>query len=391
MGQAILLRGAKQLLTLRGPRDVRRGAALHDLGVIEDGSVLIQDGIIVEVGSTRRVENLKQARAAIEIPVDDSIVMPAFVDPSLSLTLESGNGASGHPRKRKKLADFYSESLGLMRGCLQHGTLTAEVKASGGNGDLHADILALRQLSRIGNQPIGMVRTWRIDPPAISDEQARAAFRETLRALVARKMVEFIEIAAQPDETFNQPLLTLIEELGIRVKLHWRGGSARALADLVARWDPSVVSCPSNLSAAECSTLEAIPGLIVFAPGPEIVGERSDCVRELAASGAAIALASGYHPTEAPSFSMQMAIALATLRLGLAAEAAITASTINAAYAVGCGHVTGSIEHGKRADILVLSVPDYREIPRRFGINHVGIAIREGNIVLNRTRWRIGN
>jgi imidazolonepropionase len=111
----------------------------------------------------------------------------------------------------------------------------------------------------------------------------------------------------------------------------------------------------------------------------------------LAASGAAIALASGYHAARAPSFSMQMVIALATLRLGLAPEAAIIASTINAAYAVGCGHVIGSIEHGKRADILVLSVPDYREIPRRFGINHVGIAIREGNIVLNRTRWRIGN
>jgi imidazolonepropionase-like amidohydrolase len=41
---------------------------------------------------------------------------------------------------------------------------------------------------------------------------------------------------------------------------------------------------------------------------------------------------------------------------------------------------------GKRADLLVLNLPDYREIPRRFGINHVALAMRDGNLVLNRNR-----
>lgn len=390
MAQAILLRGAKQLLTLRGPKSARRGAALHELGIIEDGSVLIEDGIIVEVGSTRRLENLKRARTAIEVSVDGSIVMPAFIDPSLSLTLEHGNGHSGVPHKRKKLVDFYNESLALMRGCMQHGTLTAEVKAQGGNGHLRADVSLLQQLTRIGNQPIGMIRTWRIDDSVAAGEQARSEFRETLRAFTARKMVQFVEFSPTPEAGSDYLLLTLVDDVGIGVKLHWRGGSAEALADLLARWNPATISCPSKLDAAECALLAKMPGIVVFSPGREIIEERSDCVRELVSSGAAIALSSGYHPTQAPSFSMQMAIALATLRLGLSAEAAITAATINAAYAVGCGHVTGSLEVGKRADILVLSLPDYREIPRRFGINHVGIAIREGNIVLNRTRWKIG-
>lgn len=87
---------------------------------------------------------------------------------------------------------------------------------------------------------------------------------------------------------------------------------------------------------------------------------------------------------------MQMALSFAVLHLRLTIEQAITAATINAAHAAGVGHLTGSLEAGKRADILILTLSDYREIPRQFGINHVGMAIREGNVVFNRTRWRVG-
>jgi imidazolonepropionase len=86
---------------------------------------------------------------------------------------------------------------------------------------------------------------------------------------------------------------------------------------------------------------------------------------------------------------MQAVLTLAVLWQGLSAEQAIAASTVNAAHAVGRGHLTGTLEAGKRADLLVLNVPDYREIPRRFGINHVVMAIREGNVVFNRTRWKV--
>jgi imidazolonepropionase len=72
----------------------------------------------------------------------------------------------------------------------------------------------------------------------------------------------------------------------------------------------------------------------------------------------------------------------------LTPEEAWGAATINAAYAVGCGDITGSLEIGKQADLLILNVTDYREIPRQFGINHVAMVFRDGAIVLNRTRWR---
>jgi imidazolonepropionase len=77
---ALLIRGARQLLTLRGSAGPRRGAALGELGIIPDGALLIRDGAIEEVGPSRRVENLAVARGAVEIDVTGKVVMPGFVD-----------------------------------------------------------------------------------------------------------------------------------------------------------------------------------------------------------------------------------------------------------------------------------------------------------------------
>src|SRR5574342_100398 len=79
-GSFVLVRGARQLLTLRGPSGPRRGAQLRELGVIPDGAVLIQNGVIVSLGPARRVENLADARHAEEIDVSGFVVAPGFVD-----------------------------------------------------------------------------------------------------------------------------------------------------------------------------------------------------------------------------------------------------------------------------------------------------------------------
>jgi imidazolonepropionase len=390
VAQVFLLRGAKQMLTLRGPSGLRRGAALQDLGIIEDGSVLIRDGVIAAVGSTRRLENLKEARTAIEIPANGSVVMPAFVDASLHLSLGSANDSSEH--KRKKLAEFYDQTLSLMRACLQHGTLTAEAKANGSRGDFHSDISVLRQLSNIGNQPVAMVRTWRIAGPPLTGELRTQGFREALNAIAAKKLAQSIELMPQPGQPVQHELLSTARDKNWAVKLHWSGGPADILADYLAHFNPEAVCCPCNLSPDECSVLSRQSAAVVFSPGREIVEDPGgDAVSRLLEAGAALAIGSGYDAAQSPTFSMQMAVALAVLRSRLSVEAAIAAATINAANAVGCGHLRGSLEFGKRADVLVLNVPDYREIPRRFGVNHVGIAIRDGNLVLNRTRWKIGS
>src|SRR6185369_12106892 len=76
----LLIRGARQVVTLRGSRSPRRGLELAQLGIIPDGAVLIRRGVIEEVGPTRRVENLAAARRAVEINAAGQVVMPGFVD-----------------------------------------------------------------------------------------------------------------------------------------------------------------------------------------------------------------------------------------------------------------------------------------------------------------------
>ena len=385
MAQFILLRGARQLLTLRGPSGVRRGAALHDLGIIEDGSVLIRDGIIAAVGSTRRLENLKEARNAIEIPVNGRVVMPGFVDASLSVGLERAHDS----HKRKKATEFFDDTLALMRSCLQHGTLAADVKATADSENLRADVPVLRKLGRVGSNPVRMVRTWRIKQlPERETGQARD-FEATLGLLARRHLVHFVELTCESERAVSTPAITRMQETRVGVKLLWTGGPSEVLAGLLERLHPRTVCCLPQLTATEIEFVAKTQAIAVFATGKDVFeGPVANSARQLADAGGAIALSSGYDSASSASFSMQMSLALAVVRLGLTVEEAFCAATINAAHAAGCGHLTGSIEFGKQADLLILNVGDYREVPRQFGINNVDMAIRQGSIVLNRTRWK---
>jgi imidazolonepropionase len=385
LAQLILIRGARQLLTMRGPAEVRRGAALQELGIIEDGSILLRDGMIAAVGSTRRIENLKEARDALEISASGRVVMPGFVDAGLSISFHNPSDT----RKRKRIGDFYDETLNLMRSCLQHGTLAAELKATAGGPDLQSDVAVLRKVAKIGNYPVRLVPTWRISETAGSTDRRLANLQPTLNIMARRRFARFVEIDSNRQEDFGEEALAAAHAAKVGIKLTWKGGPACALAQAIDRFRPSTICCATNPGRDEYDILSKSNSIAVFSTGKEVFeGPAGSSVRDLADAGLGIALSSGYDSSSAATFSMQMSIALAVVRLGLTPEAALTAATINAAHAAGCAHLTGSLEHGKQGDILVMNVPDYRELPRQFGINHVDMALREGNIVLNRTRWK---
>ena len=77
---------------------------------------------------------------------------------------------------------------------------------------------------------------------------------------------------------------------------------------------------------------------------------------------------------------MQFAMALACRYMRLTPAQAIAASTINAAQAIGRAQAVGSLEEGKQADMLILSVPDYRHLGYRFGTNLVQTVIKKGHL-----------
>ncbi len=138
------------------------------------------------------------------------------------------------------------------------------------------------------------------------------------------------------------------------------------------------------LLARSHSVATLLPGV-----GFYLGSERHAPARRLIDRGAAIALATNYNPETSPSQNMQMIVALACQTLNMAPAEAITATTLNAAHALGRASSIGSLEVGKSADLLILSVPDYREIPYHFGVNVVERVMKSGRVLVERSevRW----
>jgi imidazolonepropionase len=232
-----------------------------------------------------------------------------------------------------------------------------------------------------------MVRTCCISQLPDPDDRASKRFTEALTILSRRKLVQYVELRAESEfmAASVTALFRAAEHAKLGFKLLWTGGSSDLLADFLSRFNPSTICCPGHLTFEQSLLLSSAPSTIVFSPSQELFETLGPMwARDVADAGGAIALSTGYDVRYAPTFNMQMALALAVMRLRLTPEEAITAATINAAYAAGCGDSVGSLEAGKRADLLILNVPDYREIHRQFGINHVELAIREGTIAFSR-------
>ena len=108
-----------------------------------------------------------------------------------------------------------------------------------------------------------------------------------------------------------------------------------------------------------------------YAPGRKMIEE-----------GLPIALATDFNPGTCPCENIQMIITLACLKLGMTPAQAINAVTINAAHAVGMADRIGSIEVGKQADMIILDIQDYNQIPYYFGTNHVKNVLKKGRLIV---------
>ena len=106
--------------------------------------------------------------------------------------------------------------------------------------------------------------------------------------------------------------------------------------------------------------------------------------RKLITAGVPVALASDFNPGSCFTLNMQMILSIACSQMKMTAAESIAAATINGAYSLALSDRLGSIEEGKQADIVLMNVSDYREIPYFFGVNHCVVTIKKGNLVVNK-------
>ena len=403
MGRPILVRGARQLLTLRGPFGPRRGSDLRNLGLVQDGSVLIADGLIREVGPTRRVENLAVARNAIEISAAGRVVMPGFIDSHTHLV-------SGAPHLREFEAMIAGESEGMPGGgsneieltpastlerqamriihdCVREGTTTIEAKSGFGVSEA-GELKILRVHAAINEHPIPVVSTAMVST-VFAGNGPRDYLTRLLPVVRRRRLADFVDVECEDDAYSYEEcreFLRAARQLGFGVKMHGGQRSRTRVVELALETGATSIDHLIYVDEGQTAMLARSGIVATLLPGPVFFlgGERYAQARRLIDAGVAVALATNYNPRTCPSHNMQMMIALACRAMRMTPAEAICAVTINGAHALGRADRTGSIEYGKDADLLVLSAPDYRELPYHFGVNLVETTIRRGEVIYNR-------
>lgn len=326
------------MLTLSGDDRPRRGTAARELRIINDGSVLVQDGRIVEVGSSRRLDKLTSARHAEEIDATGRVVLPGFIDASTSLLCGPPRyGGEPFSASVGVVREWSAQRMELMarnrlRQFVRGGTTTLSA-ACGYGLDEATELKALRVLCGLADRLIRIEPTFRAGweiPPEFADR--RGEYMNWL----AERMIPLVKNkrAATGIECVSE-LEAAVRETGLSFRTR-RGGHLEG------------------------------NGVEVLTPGHAPAG-----------SGP-IALSTGFDATASPLMSMQPVMWLACRYLSLTPEEAVTAATINAAHALGIADHVGSIEPGKDADLLVLQASDYRDLCWYAGVGMIGMVIKGG-------------
>ena len=360
MLQSILIRGARQLLTLRGtqnpPTGPRRGIQLSELSIIPDGALLIDRGIIQCVGPTRRLDNLAGAKKAKVIDATGMIVMPGFIDCDCQLFPPAPSKPAVSASRRK---DRMLHKIAHAARC---GTLATEIQIGPGLG-------GLEELKWLDNCEMNTISTY--VPENLS--------RKDLAPMLKKTQFQFLEIPSGGHRWTSDESQSWLEQ-------------AANLGCLMKTRTTKMESCQNLPVQQMCWEGEASSEDIQWAVTQDWVlsgspiqalkhGGGSPQWRAMVDAGVALALATGATSSIGGAVNMQLVLTLACAQMGLNIAEAITATTMNAAHAMGIQDITGSLEPGKRADLLILDVPDYHEIPYHLGINLISKVILHGKIL----------
>jgi imidazolonepropionase len=409
---------AEELLTLAdGGLKPRTGRQMRELGIVRDGALAIREGRIVAVGKTRDV--MKTFRAENIISAKGKTVLPGFVDPHTHLVfagsredefqmrvegasymeiLSSGGGILKTVRETRrarveKLVDLGLERLDTM---LAHGTTTLEAKS--GYGLSTADELKILEATRRLNQLhcMDVVSTFmgaNAVPPEYSgnsEEYVGLIIGEMIPKVVEKGLAEFCDVFCERG-TFSleqtKRILVRGKNHGLKPKIHADEMSMLGGAEIAA--DVGAVSAEhllfSSVEGIKAMVEKGVIAVLLPAAAFSLMMGRYADARLMIDCGVPVALGTGFS-ADCWVENQQLVVAMACHFMRMTPAEAITAATVNAAYAVNRASEVGSLEAGKRADVIVLNAPNHRFLGYRFGVNLVDKVIKNGRLVVDREK-----
>ena len=418
----LLIIHAGQLITCAndGPK---RGPAMLDVGLMEDGAVAVQDGLILDVGKTEDLIARYQARERLD--AQGRVVMPGFVDAHTHVVYAGDRAAEFEMRiqgatymeimaagggivstmqavREASIEQLVAETRTRLDAMLALGTTTVEVKTGYGLST-EAELKLLEAIARLDQtHPATLVPTFlgaHAVPPEYkghTDDYVDLVIQEMIPAAAAwYKSSHFAQTdapffcdvfceAGVCDAAQSRRVLEAGRAQGMLPKLHADEFENLGGVTLAVEMEATSVDHLDVTPEEEMALLASSDTVAVVIPAVNF--NLGSChfadARKLIDMGAALALATDINPGSAPCPSMPMVMAIAARYQRLLPAEALNAATINAAYAVGLGDVVGSLQPGKRADILILHARDYRRLAYEFGVNPVAVVIKEGSILL---------
>jgi imidazolonepropionase len=418
----LLIVNANELITISGNNQKpRTGKHMQNLGIIRRGGLAVKDGRIVAVGKTSEIR--KGFRAENVTSASGKIVVPGFVDPHTHLVfagsredefqmrvegasymeiLDAGGGILKTVRETRrvgvdKLLEMRFKTLDVM---LEHGTTTVEVK-SGYGLTVKDELKILRVTKRLNRlHAVDVVPTF-LGAHAIPGEYkgnpqgyVDLIIEEMIPKVAERKLAEFCDVFCEKG-IFSlgrtRRILVAGKSHNLKPMVHADEISRLGGAELAA--DIGAVSAGHLLFSSDegvkAMASKGVIAVLLPAAAFSLMARRYADARKMIDFGVPVALGTDFNPSCWVE-NQQLVIAFACHFMRLTPAEAITAATINAAHAIGRAGEVGSLEVGKKADIIILGVPNHRFLGYRFGVNLVDKVVKNGRIVVDREASQSG-
>ena len=353
---------------------------MKDLQIVSAGALLICNGVIQQAGPSRRIENLHEARNAREIDAKGQIVMPAFTSPDQALvTPESSEARLAFiSRQRLEKACRNTAASYARVGSLMIGAHTGYAE------DLRTAKKILRIHHSVQSKPL-RIRSI-LSPPAPADPDE--LIQKWLPNVARRKLAPIFDINLAPEgapQMRRREVAAVAATTGYALRVRTAGKPRADWYELASDIGALVLLSTYPVPA---EWTERLPGCLQVIQAMSEAGhshDHAELFRKSLDRGWPLALASGATRPGRSVANPQYLLHLAESRFGMTPEEAIVAATWNAACALRMSHIGGSLEPGKVADLLIMDVPDYRELAHRPGESDVHIAMSAGHVVYRRS------
>ena len=408
--------GCRQLLTCRGGVPKRK-EDLGNVGLIENGWIAGRKGRIVFVGTEKDYRrSVEFESGGLRVDGAGLVGLPGFVDShthlpfagsreeEFSLRLkgwtyqqlaEKGMGIKTTVRATRQIskANLKDACLERLDEMLLHGTTTAEAK-SGYGLNLEDEIKQLEAIREADEMhPVDLVPTF-MGAHEIPEEY-RSRKEDYIDLLIHKIIPEvrhqdlarFFDVFCEKgvfsvEET--ERLVQAAKAAGFGIKIHADeftplGGAELAAKAGAASADHLIAITDAGIEAVAKSSTAAtlLPGVSFF-----LMEEKKAPARRLIEAGAIVALATDFNPGSSMTESMLFVLQLGVFTLKMSIEEAVNAATTNGAYALGMEDEVGSLEVGKKMDLILCDIPNYLFLVYHLGVNPITHVIKNGRLVV---------